>query len=232
MAGKQATIDNLLFTIFGGARHPLAARLSAEMAASPAFLAFVEANAPKIRKKARGVGDGEGVGDLGAELVAARWLLRDRGVALVYEKYASEKMRGPDFTVTLKGHIAFNVEARRLRPPAQPAKAADAICAKLRQLPPSIGNVILLEADGEDAANLDLAATLKRLREQADTQRDDYFARRGFRDARDFLRHLPRLSAVFLFPMPTSDTSPHSSLWVNPAARHPLHPDALKLLRR
>jgi len=199
-------------------------------------LAFVEANAPKIRKKARGIRDEEGLGDLGAELAAARWLLRDRGVALAYEPYASEKARGPDFTVTLKGHIAFNVEVRRLRPPAHPAKAADAVCAKLGQLPAGVANVLLLAADGADAAGLDLAAIVKRLRERADGKDDGFFARRGFRDARDFLRRLPRLSAALLLPIPAGDdplpAPPPASPWLNPAARHPLHPDALKLRRR
>jgi hypothetical protein len=230
MSGKGTSIEEVLTSIFGGEESALRAACAGWLASSRSFRAFAEENAAKIRKKARLAGDAEGLRDLQLELDTAYRLLADRRVALVYERYLAEKTRGPDLTATFKGHVVFNVEVRRLRAPVAAGKLAEVIAEKLRQLPPGAINVVLLGVDGGAAAGLDPAATMKWLVQRAEAKQEDFFAQRGFRDARDFLRALQRLSGV-LVRRGWDDESPATSvLWLNPQARHPLPADTAKLL--
>ncbi|HEU0028901.1 MAG TPA: hypothetical protein VFQ25_17480 [Ktedonobacterales bacterium] len=227
------TDSELLALIFGGEAHALREACAAWIASSRPFRLFLEENAGKIRKKARQAGDVETLRDVQLEMDAAyRLLLADRRVALVYERYLADKTRGPDFTVTYKGHLIFNVEVRRLRAPVAAGKLGEAVREKLRQMPPSAVNVLLVGADASESPDLDAPATMKRLILRAEARQDDYFIERGYRDARDFLRALQRLSGLLLRAN-WRDTSPSSPiLWLNPHARHPLPADVRKLLLR
>lgn len=225
------TDSELLTTIFGRETHPMREACAAWMVTSRPFRAFLEENAGKIRKKARQAADAESLRDLQLEMDAAYHLLADRRVTLAYERYLAEKLRGPDFTVTFKGHIVFNVEVRRLRAPIADGKLGEGICGKLHQMPPSAVNVLLVGADSGAAHSLDAATTIKRLILRAEAKQDDYFAQRGFRDARDFLRALQRLSGLLLRADWHEPTAPSQALWLNPQARHPLPAEAQKLLR-
>jgi hypothetical protein len=101
------------------------------------------------------VRDEDGMKDLRAELETALWLLREKRFTLEYEKYAASKQRGPDFTVTFKTHTLFNVEVRRIRSAklddadveARIGKLMAALCDKVRQMPPSIVNLLWLVAE-------------------------------------------------------------------------------------
>ena len=163
---------------------------------------------------------------------AAYHLLADRRVELAYERYLANKMRGPDFTVTFKGHIIFNVEVRRLRAPVRAAKFDAVICEKLRQMPSGAVNVLLVGADASAASELDTATTMKRLVQRAEAKQDDFFIERGFRDARDFLHAFQRLSGQVVRANWYDTHASTSALWLNPQARRPLPPDAQALLRR
>ena len=226
------TDNELLAIIFGAETHPLRAACAAWSASSRSFRTFLEENASKIRKKARQASDLESLYDLQLEMDAAYHLLADRRVALVYERYLADKMRGPDFTVTFKGHIVFNVEVRRLRVTNPAGKLGDVICEKLRQMPPSAVNVLLVGVSASAPTELDPATAIKRLIQRAEAKQSDFFSERGFRDARDFLRALQRLSGLLLranWRDPSVSSPP--SLWLNPQARHPLPAEAQKLLR-
>jgi hypothetical protein len=141
----------LVTYIFSGSSHSFAAPFAAWLTAAPAFARFAEANRDKIRKKVRGLRDEETRRDLQAELAVAYWLLQERRFTLEYEVYNADKTRGPDFLVTSRTHIRFNVEVTRLRAlpadadPADPAaalnKIVNTIAGKLGQMPPSIVNV-------------------------------------------------------------------------------------------
>ncbi|HEX9036581.1 MAG TPA: hypothetical protein VF808_06270 [Ktedonobacterales bacterium] len=227
------TDNELLATIFGGEESPLREACAAWIASSRLFRAFLEENAGKIRKKARQAGGGESLGDLRLEIDAAYRLLGDRRVTLIYERYLANKSRGPDFTVIYKGHMVFNIEVRRLRAPVAPGKASEVICEKLRQAPPGAVNVLLLGVDASPAtASLDAAATVKRLVQRADAKQDDYFSERGYRDARDFLRALQRLSGVLARPGWNASAPGRPVLWLNPQAKHPVSAEIQKLLAR
>ncbi len=224
------TDDELLASVFGDETHALREACAGWIASSRLFREFLEANAGKIRKKARQAGDAESLRDIQLELDTAYRLLAERRVALAYERYLSDKTRGPDFTVTFKGHVVFNVEVRRLRAPVPAGKLGEVIAEKLHQMPPSASNVLLVGVDAGATVELDPATTMKRLILRAEAKQDDYFIQRGWRDARDFLRALQRLSGVMVRSTWDDASSAGSALWLNPQARHPLPPDVQKLL--
>ena len=227
------TDAELLTALFGGDRHALSAACAAWMASSRPFRAFLEANATKIRKKVRQAANNEALGDLRLELSAAyRLLAADQRVVLAYERYLADKSRGPDFTVTFKGHVVFNVEVRRLRTTAAARKLGDVLAEKLRQMPTGAVNVLLVGVDGGVAGNLDCAATVRHMVQIADTKQDMFFIQRGFHDGRDFLRALQRLSAVIVRTGWDDLATVTATLWRNPLAKHPLPDDVRKLIGR
>jgi hypothetical protein len=111
----QTTISELMIHIFGDQPHALAAQLADWMASSTRFKTFVTIYRDKIRKKIRGMRDAEGLRDLLLELETAYILLQERRFIVEYEKYGVGKARGPDFAVTFRTNIIFNVEVTRMR---------------------------------------------------------------------------------------------------------------------
>lgn len=229
MTGKQR--DDLLTALFGGTTSEASLRCHGWMLGEPRFGVFLAQFREKIRKKARYAGGAEGMRDLLAELAVAHALLRERRFVLAYEVYAAEKARGPDFTVTYKGHIPFNVEVKRLRPgppAAFASRVTDALCEKLRQMPPSAMNVLVIvaqQAPGEG----ELAALLRELVARAERDDATLFARYGFAGTREFFAGFRRLSAVVV--RDETDAA-RATLWRNAQARHALHPDLPALLAR
>lgn len=216
--------------IFTNTRLPLAVQFAGWVEESPRFRAFAQVYRDKIRKKVRGISDSEGYRDLQAELATAYFLVQEKRFAVEYEKYGLGKQRGPDFSVTYKTHIRFDVEVARVRgggSAPEPGKLTGTLTAKLAQLPPSMMNVLVLAADGAESSEDDLAGGLRMLQERVERKDDEYFARRGFVGARDFVRHYSRLSAIRLV---TPGAPP--VLRLLPQARHPLPPDLANILRR
>jgi hypothetical protein len=227
------TDAELLASVFGGEWHALSEACATWIAASRPFRAFLEANATKVRKKVRQAANHEALGDLRLEMSAAYHLLAaDRRVSLAYELFLADKTRGPDFTVTFKGHIVFNVEVRRLRTATAARKLGDVLAEKLRQMPSGAVNVLLVGMDGGAAGDLDCAATVRHLVQRAEAKEDAFFVQRGFRDARDFLRAVQRLSAVLVRAGWDDPATVTASLWLNPLAKHPLPDDVRKLVGR
>src|SRR5438309_9830815 len=160
-------LDELSLYLFGADDRSFAAEVGRWLVVSPRFRAFAETYRDKIRKKARGLRDDEGRRDLTLELAVALRLVEERRFALEYESYGVGT-RGPDFRVTFRSNMRFNVEVRRLRPvattaaaPADPARLIRAICDKLGQLPPAMINVLVLGADGSSSAADTLAPAMR-----------------------------------------------------------------------
>jgi hypothetical protein len=226
-------LDELLAYIFDGKRTPLYREFEGWVRGSRRFKAFAIANGGKIRAKLRTVRDEAGMKDLRAELETAVLLLREERFTLEYEKYAASKQRGPDFTVTFKTHTPFNVEVRRMRgvelgegdAEAHVGKLMAALCDKVGQMPPSIVNLLWLVAEGE-IPEADLATALTTLRQLADRKTDEFFTRRGFDSAADFLRHYSHLSAIVL------RQPGRNVLWPNSTARHKTPPDIVTAIQR
>src|SRR5215210_6349836 len=191
--------SELLPYIFTNTRLPLAVQFAHWVNSSPRFRQFAETYRDKIRRKVRGITEAEGYADLQAELATAYFLVLERRFMVEYEKYGVGKQRGPDFSVTYKTHVRFDVEVTRLRglregqvgAGTETGKLATTLCVKLRQLPPSMINLLVLAADdtphteGEpsEVPGLDVASRLLSavmlLQERAEHKDDEFFTRRG-----------------------------------------------------
>lgn len=188
------------------------------------FEALVRANEDKIRKKLRVAGDADAVADVRAELLVAYRLVSDDRFAVTLEAYGSG-VRGPDLTVTFRGSHRVNVEVTRLRPTT---RVADACATKMRQLPPSVPNVIALvgaaRADGSG-----VSVVMRGLRRQAERADDEVLARAGVGKTRDFFARYLRISGVAIVSDPADG---ECDLWLNPEARSPLPRGATVALAR
>jgi hypothetical protein len=227
------TTDELLDEVFDGKRTALYREFGDWVRGSRRFKAFVTANQSKIRAKLRNVRGSEGMQDLRAELETAALLLTEESFTLEYEKFAAMKRRGPDFTVTFKTHTLFNVEVRRLRAPAlengnsqaPEIKLVAVLCDKAGQMEPNMVNVLWLIPQ-QDVSEAELSNAAALLRGMAEHKVEEFFTRRGYDSASDFLKQYRRLSAV-LIRQPDRNV-----LWPNPVAAHKVPPEIAAALLR
>ena len=189
------------------------------LASSGRFRAFATAYQHKIRKKVRNASDAEALRDVRAELLAAQRLLADKGFTVAYEAYGSGKT-GPDLTVVYRSSTAFNLEVTRLRKPPDPVALGATLLVKLRQMPPSVPNVVLVATE-PSASSVDVAGSIRLLRARADGKDDAFFDRCGLESARGFYERFLRLSAVISWS-DEANGGDRAELWVNPSARIPL----------
>ena len=196
---------------------PLADEVAGWLAGSNRFRAFSETNRDKIRKKLRGAADVEARRDVRAELRVAHLLLADRRIELAFEAYGATK-RGPDFTVTFRGERSFNLEVTRPRRAPDAAGFGGPLLAKIRQLPPSVPNAVLLAVDSGDAGALDVAASARSLRDRADAKDEPYFAARGFKGTREFYERYLRLGCVLVWSEAAIGDA-RAATWDNRSAR-------------
>lgn len=211
-------VERLADHLFAGAHtDPLAAEITQWLADSARFRAFADAHRDKIRKKLRTASDVQGRRDVRAELRAAHLLLADRRIELAFEAYGSGKA-GPDFTVTFRGERSFNMEVTRLRRAPGKATLGGPLLPKLRQLPPSVPNVLLIATNGDRADALDLPAAARALKARADAKDDAFFLTRGFDGARGFYQCYLRLGAVLTW-CEGAQPRARASLWLNSEAR-------------
>ena len=197
------------------------------LAESPRFRSFVEANRDKIRKKVRGAGSPAARLDVRAELRVAALLLADRRFELAFEAYGAGR-RGPDFTVTLRAGRAFNVEVTRRRTSPGDGALEPAILTKLRQMPPSVSNVVVVAVDDPSGAP-DPGPVLRELLQRADRRDEGFFAAMGLDGAAAFHAGLLRLAAVVTWTE-GAEASRRVAIWANPGARIPLPEPTLRAL--
>jgi hypothetical protein len=234
------TADELLAYIFARADDALAARFGLWIASSARFWAFAEQYRDKIRKKVRGIRDHEGLKDLTFELEIAYLMLSERRFAVEYEKGGVGKQRGPDFCVTFKTHIPFNVEVKRFRAsaidrtaePPEYSRIASTTCQKIGQLPAGMINILAIRSDSDQYHASDVAAAMAGLRTRAERKDDPFFTRRGFLGAGDFLKQYQRLSAVLFHPHIAAGDGQPGQLWRNTIARRQLPNDLRNALQR
>lgn len=228
----MTTVEELLKEIFDGNSRTLYVDFEGWVIESRRFKAFATEYRTKIRAKLKNVRDDSAMQDLRAELETAALLLRVDKFTLEYEKYASLKQRGPDFTVTYKTHTPFNVEVRRLwsveldeNPDARQTKLIAVLCDKVGQMPPSIVNLLWLVAEN-GISEADLMRALVTLRQLADRKMDEFFAWRGYENATAFLRQYTRLSGIVL------READGNTVWLNPAAKHKVQPEVVNAIQR
>ncbi len=229
----MTALDDLLDYLFDSKKPALYPEFEAWLRGSRRFKAFAVSYRDKIRTKLRNVRDEGGLKDLRAELETAALLLRDERFTLEYEKYAASKQRGPDFTVIYKTHTPFNVEVRHIRAveldegdtDAPTGKLMAVLCDKVGQMPPSIVNVLWLIAERE-ISEADLTRAAITLRELAERKAEDFFTRRGFENAADFLKQYRHLSGIVV------RQSGENMQWLNSLARHKVPPEIVTAIQR
>jgi hypothetical protein len=215
---RTTSLERLTHHLFGAtADDGLGSEVAEWMAGSARFRAFAEAHRDKIRKKLRGAVDDEARRDVRAELAVAHALLTDRRIELAFEAYGSGKP-GPDFTVAYRAERAFNLEVTRPRRSPGTATLGGPLLAKLRQLPPSAPNVVVLAIDGASADSVDVVAVTRALRTRADAKDEAYFTARGFGGTRDFYQRYLRLGAVLVWAEAGAGDT-RATLWANSSAR-------------
>src|SRR3989442_14818495 len=195
-------VGELTAYLFGPSDSSLAAEIGPWLVASSRFRAFAEIYRDKIRKKARGLRDDEGRRDLAFELAIASRLLAERRFVVEYESYGVGQ-RAPDFRVTFRTNLRFNVEVRRLHwsaptpgAPMDPARLVRSVSDKLGQLPPAMINVLFLGADGPSTAADALASAMLSLEERAAGNDEFSFDQLAFTGTLDFQRLYQLLSAA------------------------------------
>jgi hypothetical protein len=209
------SIEALVEHLFGDATgDSLAEELTSWLAGSKRFRAFAEAHRDKIRKKLRGAADADARRDVRAELRVADLLLADRRIEMAFEAYGSTK-GGPDFTVTFRGERSFNLEVTRQR--GTPGHGGP-LLAKLRQLPPSAPNAVLVAIEGNRADAFDVAGVTRALRARADGKDEAFFTARGLRGTRDFYERFLRLASVLVWCEGATGNA-RAEAWTNRSAR-------------
>ena len=227
MTSSGTAVERLTERLFDGAvMDPLAVELAGWLAGSARFRAFAEANRDKIRKKLRGAPDAEARRDVRAELSVAHLLLADRRIELAFEAYGSTK-GGPDFTVTFRRHRSFNLEVTRPRGAPDTAGFGGPLLAKMRQLPPSVPNAVLVAIEGGAADALDVAAATRSLRDRADAKDETFFTARGLKGSREFYERYLRLGGVMVWCESAAGDA-RAGLWSNRSARIALPERALR----
>ncbi len=229
----MSALDELLGYIFDGKKTGFYAEFEGWVRDSRRFKAFASEYRTKIRTKLKNERDEGGMKDLRAELETAARLLCEERFTLEYEKYAASKQRGPDFAVTFKTHTPFNVEVQRIRSvelddgdsEARIGKLMTVLCEKLGQMPPSIVNLLWLKAERESSES-DLTRAVMILSRLAEHKAEDFFTRRGFENAADFIKQYGRLSGIVLRP------SGEQVFWLNSVARHKVPPEIVTALQR
>jgi hypothetical protein len=156
-------------------------------------------------------------------LVAVR-LLADRRIDIAFEAYGS-RAAGPDFTVTFRGVTRFNVEVTRRRGPVDGPAIADTVVTKLRQLPPSIANVLVVAVD-LSIAEADIVGAMLALRARVDARDPGTLARVGAANPREFYDRFLRLNAVVAWAEDAVNGD-RATAWHDPSARIALDRKAL-----
>jgi hypothetical protein len=226
---KQA---DLIAYVFDGRPHLHSEVLLQWMIASSRFTAFVETYRDKIRKKIRVNRQPESMLDLRGELEVAYCLLNDRRLDVAYEPFASGKGRGPDYAVTYRANLVFNIEVARMRVQAAEAGGIDVprkeerimriMLDKLGQMQPGMANLLVVQTREELARSIDLGQLMQDVQTRAEGNDPAFYAVSRYTNPASFYKDYLHLSGILLW---SAGVQP----WVNKQSRPGL-PE--KVLRR
>jgi hypothetical protein len=194
--------------------------LSDWLVSSRRFRAFARDHRDKIRKKLRSATEAEARRDVCTELHVARLLLADSRIDLAFEARGVLK-GGPDFVVSFRGERDVNLEVTRLHGGAAGANPGGPLLAKLRQLPPSAPNVLLIAMESQSPDTLDAAAAARSLKMRAESGDEAFFMSRGFGGTREFHQRFLRLGCVITWDEAAAQGTGVAT-WTNTSARIPV----------
>jgi hypothetical protein len=223
---KQA---DLIAYLFDGQPGMLAGELTQWMEASARFTAFIETYRDKIRKKIRITRDPESALDLRGELEVAYRLLDDRRLAVAYEPYASTQRRGPDFAVTYRANLVFNIEVARMRAeesadlPRNEERFLRLLLYKLGQMQPGKPNLLVIHTREELRRSLDLDKLMQDIKIRVEGKDPSFYALSRYANPAAFYKDFLHLSAILLW-------AAEPQRWVNKQARPPLDEKVLRLV--
>ncbi len=220
--------ENLFGYVFDGQPHPLSGELLEWLQASARFTAFVETYRDKIRKKIRLAHNPESALDLRSELEVAYRLLSDRRLAVAYEPYASQGRRSPDFAVTYRANLDFNLEVARMRAEeggtGTDERFLRILLYKLGQMRPGMSNLLVIYAWEGAARALDLERLMQAIKIRAETRDPAFYAINPYEKPADFYKDFLHLSGILL-------CADGVQAWANKQARPDLPENVLRLVR-
>jgi hypothetical protein len=210
--------------LFEGQVHLLSEELFRWLEASPRFTTFVETYRDKIRKKLRLARDPETALDLRGELEVAYRLLADRRLDVAYEPYASAKRRGPDFAVTYRTNLVFNLEVARMRAdenesPRREERFLRLLLYKLGQMQPGMPNLLVVHTRG----GFDLDKFMQDLKIRVERKEPAFYEISRYESPAAFYKDFLRLSAILLWMA-------EPQLWINKQAKPALEEKVLRLV--
>lgn len=224
---------DLIAYLFEGQMNLLSGELHQWMESSPRFTAFVETYRDKIRKKIRVTREPESRLDLRGELEVAYCLLKDRRLAVSYEPYANGKRRGPDFAVTYRANLVFNIEVARLRVdestengidlPRKEERILRILLYKLGQMQPGMANLLVIHTHSELAKLIDLDKLMQDIKTKVEKKDPAFYEMSRYLNPAAFYKDFLRLSGILLW---TADPQ----LWINKQARPSLEEKVLRLV--
>jgi hypothetical protein len=207
------------------------------MDASARFTAFVETYRDKIRKKVRVNRDLESLLDLRSELEVAARLLSDRRLEAAYEPYASAKIRGPDFAITYRANLVFNIEVARIRVEPRDAEGLDLarkeerivriLLDKLGQMQPGMANLLFINTHEAVARAVHLEQLMQALKNRVEAKDPTFYAATRYSSPAAFYKDFLRLSGILVWAS-APDVQPHT--WANKQARPGLAENVIRLV--
>jgi len=224
---------DLIAFLFDGQPGMLSGELTRWMEASSRFTAFVETYRDKIRKKIRVTREPESLLDLRGELEVAFRLLGDRRLDVAYEPYASAKRRGPDFAVTYRANLIFNVEVARMRVeetkehdlPRKEERFLRILLHKLGQMQPGKPNLLVIHTREELRRSLDLDKLMQEVKIKVEKKDPAFYELSRYDSPAAFYKDFLHLSGTLLW-----EASRSTQLWVNKQARPALAGEVLRLV--
>lgn len=216
--------SDLLAYLFEGQTHLLSSELTQWLEDSARFTAFVETYRDKIRKKLRLAREPETVLDLRGELVVAYALLNDRRLEVAYEPYASAKRRGPDFAVTYRANLVFNVEVARMR--ADESSRSEErflrlLLYKLGQMQAGMTNLLVIHTRQGFALN----KLMQEIKARVEKKDPAFYELSRYANPAAFYKDFLHLSGILLWA-----ASPDMQLWINKQAKPALEEKVLRLV--
>ena len=228
---KQA---DLIAYVFDGQPHLLSNELTRWVEASSRFTTFVDTYRDKIRKKIRVTREPESILDVRGELEVAYCLLSDRRLAVEYEPYASAKERGPDFAVTYRANLKFNIEVARMRAetndPVDPDPSRNEerflrmLLYKLGQMQAGMPNLLVVHIRKELAELMDLGRLMQGIKTRVEGKDPAFYEMSHYTSPAAFYKDFLHLSGILLW-------TPGAPLWINKQARPGLEEKVLRLVR-
>jgi hypothetical protein len=216
--------DDLIAYLFDGGSHLLSGELLHWMVSSSRFTGFVDTYRDKIRKKIRVTQEAEGVLDVRSELAVAYSLLNDRRLDVAYEPYASTGSRAPDYAVTYRANLIFNVEVARIHVEEKgPERILRILLDKLRQMQPGMPNILVIQAREELAQAIDLGSLMRELKIRVEGKDPSFYTNSRYDGPAAFYKDFLHLSGLILW----ADTA---RVWTNKQSRPGMEGKILRIV--